>query len=616
MRNTITLNGIESSEIPGLLIQTLPPISKPLMRTEIEEIDGRDGDIITPLGFSAYDKEITIGLYGEFDTDEVIQYFTSQGTVIFSNEPEKYYNYQIIQQIDFERLLRYRTATVTFHVQPFKYSTEEKAKNISTATSGEATSLILANTTAATIANIGVEGNCEQDGTPAPANEVEVQSVTGNNTVYITGKNMAYITNTFPVTNDNLTLTQNNDGSLTLNGTLAAGAKANLRLSPESNNNFLNYLKSLDGTTVTLSVTATGITGGAYISNLGIKLGQNSVGDYLIVQRLSESQPTVQASTTLNVSSYAIGALDMYLSNGTDSAFNFNNVNIKVQLEAGDTATAYQKFQMQQFPISLGTTELCKVGGSQDYIYNSGSNWYIHQEVGRRELNGSETYSYTASYAAINSITDEKPSGTAISNYFPYGRNLTNGIWIGTGSIAINFGGSIADSASFQSFINSNTPLVYYELAAAVETEITDTTLISQLNALQAAQSYSGTTVISSTGPGAPIIFNASAATSTSCTVQNNGNYFSRPQLTLYGSGTINLSLNGNQLFVINLGQTATNITIDTAAMEAYQGTPATLMNRSVDGNYNNFKLNVGKNTISWSGNVTQITINNYSRWI
>ena len=120
--NYCILNGIKSTMIKGLLVQSLPPISKPLMRTAIEEIDGRDGDIVTKLGYSAYDKEMTIGLFGDFDIDQVIKYFNSEGTVIFSNEPDKFYNYQIIGQIDFERLIRFRTATVTFHVQPFKYS--------------------------------------------------------------------------------------------------------------------------------------------------------------------------------------------------------------------------------------------------------------------------------------------------------------------------------------------------------------------------------------------------------------------------------------------------------------------------------------------------------------
>ena len=122
----ICLNGTMSTTVQGLLIQTLPPISKPLMRTMIEEIDGRDGDIVIKLGYSAYDKEITIGLHGDYDVDEVISFFNSEGEVIFSNEPDKFYRYQILEQIDFEHLLRFKTATVTFHVQPFKYSTIER----------------------------------------------------------------------------------------------------------------------------------------------------------------------------------------------------------------------------------------------------------------------------------------------------------------------------------------------------------------------------------------------------------------------------------------------------------------------------------------------------------
>ena len=122
----IILNGKSSRLIGGLMIQTLPPITKPLMRTQVETIDGRDGDLVTKLGYSAYDKEITVGLYGDYDVDEIIKYFDSEGTVIFSNELDKYYQYQIIDQIDFEKLIRFKTATVTFHVQPFKYSSVEK----------------------------------------------------------------------------------------------------------------------------------------------------------------------------------------------------------------------------------------------------------------------------------------------------------------------------------------------------------------------------------------------------------------------------------------------------------------------------------------------------------
>lgn len=69
-----------------------------------------------------------IGLFGDYDIDDIIPFFNSSGTVIFSNEPEKYYVYDILDAIDYERLMRFRTAEITYHVQPFKYSSIEKLK--------------------------------------------------------------------------------------------------------------------------------------------------------------------------------------------------------------------------------------------------------------------------------------------------------------------------------------------------------------------------------------------------------------------------------------------------------------------------------------------------------
>lgn len=123
--NYLVLNGKSSLYIQGLLISELPPVSKPQMRTQVDTVDGRDGDIVTDLGFQAYDREVSIGLTRNFDIDDVTDYFNSEGIAIFSNEPTLYYKYKIVQQIDYERLIRFRKAKVVFHVQPFKYSTIE-----------------------------------------------------------------------------------------------------------------------------------------------------------------------------------------------------------------------------------------------------------------------------------------------------------------------------------------------------------------------------------------------------------------------------------------------------------------------------------------------------------
>lgn len=126
MISYIELNGEKSTSVKGLIIQSLPPITKPKMRTSIETIDGRDGDIVTRLGYAAYDKELSIGLHGDFDIDDAIAFFDSEGEVVFGNEPDKYYRYQILDQIDFERLIRFRTAKVKMHVQPYKYDAVDR----------------------------------------------------------------------------------------------------------------------------------------------------------------------------------------------------------------------------------------------------------------------------------------------------------------------------------------------------------------------------------------------------------------------------------------------------------------------------------------------------------
>ena len=125
MRNYVIINGVNSTTINGLAINEMPPITKPSIRTNTEEIDGRDGDIVTRLGYSAYDKEMTIGLYGSYDLDEIMSYFNQSGTIIFSTETDKYYNFEILEQIDYEKLLKFKTATITMHCQPFKYEVNE-----------------------------------------------------------------------------------------------------------------------------------------------------------------------------------------------------------------------------------------------------------------------------------------------------------------------------------------------------------------------------------------------------------------------------------------------------------------------------------------------------------
>ena len=267
----IILNGTDSRSISGLLISSLPPISKPQVRTQIETVDGRDGDIVTPLGFSAYDKVIKIGLTYNYDIDEIIEYFNSEGIVTFSNEPDKYYRYSIYEQIDFEKLIRFKTAEVTLHVQPFKFSTTEEPE-LFDVVSGQAIAVTNEGNTdsrpnltiigsgdidvslnGSQILSIELEGDqaviIDSEDMNAYAAQSAIREVVadiepefdtnGYGSVWIGGAGKNKLENTSTVTSLNsIAYTKNEDGSVKLTGTASAAINAT----------YINYFTLPSGT--------------------------------------------------------------------------------------------------------------------------------------------------------------------------------------------------------------------------------------------------------------------------------------------------------------------------------------------------------------------------------
>lgn len=135
--NYFIYKGRNSKSFNSLIVQELPPITKPPVKYNSTTIDGLDGDIIEVLGYKSYNKEISIGIKNISEIDEIIEWLTGNGELILSNEEDKYYNAQIIEQIDFERLVRFRTAKIKFHIQPYKYSASEGIKTEETSSKKE-----------------------------------------------------------------------------------------------------------------------------------------------------------------------------------------------------------------------------------------------------------------------------------------------------------------------------------------------------------------------------------------------------------------------------------------------------------------------------------------------
>ena len=182
--NSIIWNGVSSTTIDGLLICELPPITKPEMRTKETVIDGMDGSIIEELGYASYVKTVTIGLHGNFDINKVIKYFTGEGDVIFSNEPDKIYKAKICGRIDYTRLLRYRQASIPFLVQPFKYKLNEYLRETQTATAS-GTSIVLTNNANANLKAFKIYGKTTQAKAPSYTAPVGIVSLCSDGVIAV-----------------------------------------------------------------------------------------------------------------------------------------------------------------------------------------------------------------------------------------------------------------------------------------------------------------------------------------------------------------------------------------------------------------------------------------------
>ena len=188
--NSIIWKGVSSTTISGLLISELPPISKPGMRVKETAIDGRDGSILEDLGYSSYDKSVVIGLHGNFDINKVIKYFTGEGEVVFSNEPDKVYTAKIVGHIDYNRLLRYRQTTIPFRVQPFKHKLNEAYKEAQTEVLN-GTALVINDLEDAKLKTFSIYGKTTQNGTPTLENPVELVSVGDSGSIIVQNMTIA-----------------------------------------------------------------------------------------------------------------------------------------------------------------------------------------------------------------------------------------------------------------------------------------------------------------------------------------------------------------------------------------------------------------------------------------
>lgn len=209
---------------------------------------------------------------------------------------------------------------------------------------------------------------------------------------------------------------------------------------------------------------------------------------------------------------------------------------IKFQLEAGSTATQFVPYSKQTCPLDLGSLELCKLGDYQDYIYKDGDDWKVHKATGYEKkivsLAGIDGYS-----SVYGTATTSNGAFSIISTNWGSDYATTAGIAIASSVIGVyqsqnidgnNAANSMVDGSfcqrsgtndrvyfRFASWARSKTVDevnqmitdnggvdLWYPLATATDTTITDTDLIAQLEAIRTASLVNGANTITNTATG------------------------------------------------------------------------------------------------------------------
>lgn len=351
--------------------------------------------------------------------------------------------------------------------------------------------------------NMTIKGNTEQASTsiasgdeydsPSPEHPQDIHVVTGENAVVINGKNFL----------DNKKISQESEKSVWTYIPKGTYYVKRFRLSSSVNDEFNSKLYYKNKNDEEVVITTKDNDNGNIILN-GTDFGwySSSSTGILILKK------------------------DYYI-----RCFGLNKCNMMVSKDSN--ITSYEPYvEPRSYPLNLGNIELCKIGDYQDYLYKENGNWYKYGAIGKVILDGTQNIS-------LQSINDYNIANFLITfseNYYDlskYQQMLVDKFSKQTTSV------SITQAEGFLPTLNSNSHVlgvylriksstanttnsmnvwlsihnttVYYVLDTPTITQITDTTLISQLNALDKAKGNNGTTIITTSSDDLAPILNFTA---------------------------------------------------------------------------------------------------------
>lgn len=348
---------------------------------------------------------------------------------------------------------------------------------------------------------------------PSPDYPQEVKVVKGENVVSVQGKNLVDYLDVKGIGSrdgtNNITLDSSSiDGDLlTITKTYQQGGGV-LKF------NNISLPKIEQGEIVTISFipnkTIRGVVG---ISNYNGG-GTNNITTYASFVENSMFEISLEALSTYDKLGIFIQGLNQ-------------SVGIKnLMVERGSIATPYVPYSKTDYPINLGTLELCKIRDYKDYLFKRNGKWYVHKEIGKYELDENAYFTQNwntntdyETYCMLHTLnTNFESNAIAISNILPYVSNVYGYDKIGIyqeknngGRIIFRVPKTIANSVSeFKTWLASNSMIVY-TLIAPTEEEITNTTLIEQLEAIYKAKSVKDKTYVTQTNDELPFILDVEA---------------------------------------------------------------------------------------------------------
>ena len=189
-----------------------------------------------------------------------------------------------------------------------------------------------------------------------------------------------------------------------------------------------------------------------------------------------------------------------------------------IQIEVGSTATTYEPYTSTTHTLHLGTLELAGIGNYIDCFETDRSTgkWYKYDYLTKVKLLSTNNWSgqvfnnvYRVNTNSFTSLIKALPErdNSLISTHFVanwgnvFGTLKNNYIGIySNANIYVSTQFNSTNLSGWKDFLDENDVYVYCPLATPTSTEITDTTLIQELEELYNMYSYSGTTNISISG--------------------------------------------------------------------------------------------------------------------